>query len=41
MRVSQKEAKASVEKAAEIIEAVRRTCPELEQGPSDSANQER
>jgi uncharacterized protein (UPF0332 family) len=41
MRVSQKEAKASVDKAAEIIEAVRRTCPELEQGPCNSVDQEK
>lgn len=39
MRVSLDEAKTSVEKAAEIIEAVRHTCPELGQGPCDSADQ--
>ena len=32
MRVSQEEAKTAVEKAGEIIEAVRRTCPELGEG---------
>ena len=41
MRVSEEDAKISLEKAAEIIEAVRRSCPELDQGPSDSKNQEK
>ena len=39
IRVSEEEAKTSVDSAAEIIEAVRRSCPELEQGPSNSVNQ--
>lgn len=39
MRVSEEDAKMSHEKAAEIIEAVRRSCPELEQGASGSAKQ--
>ena len=41
MRVSEEDAKASVEKAVEIIEAVRQSCPELEQGPHNSVNQEK
>jgi uncharacterized protein (UPF0332 family) len=39
MRVSQEDAKTSVDKAAGIIEAVRRSCPELDQGPPGSMNQ--
>jgi uncharacterized protein (UPF0332 family) len=39
MGVSLDEAKTSVGKAAEIIEAVRRSCTELDQRPSSSMNQ--
>jgi len=41
IRVSQEEAKASLESATEIIEAVRRTCPELDEGPCNSVDQEK
>ena len=41
MRVSEKDAKLSVENAVVIIEAVRRTCPELGQGPFKSTNEGR
>jgi len=37
MRVSEEDARTSVEKAAAIIEAVRRSCPELGQGSPDTA----
>lgn len=39
VRVSQEEAKTSVDSAAEIIEAVRQSCPELDQGLCNSVNQ--
>ena len=41
VRVSQEEAKTSVDSAAEIIEAVGLSCPELGQGPSNSVNQDK
>jgi uncharacterized protein (UPF0332 family) len=41
MWVSREEATTSVEKAARIVEAVRRSCPELDRGPSNSVNQEK
>jgi uncharacterized protein (UPF0332 family) len=40
-RVSKEEAKTSVDSAVEIIEAVKRTCPELDQGPADSENKDK
>ena len=40
MWVSREEATTSVEKAAGIIDAVRRSCPDLGQRPSNSVNQE-
>jgi len=39
MWVSREEATTSVEKAAAIIDAVRRRCPDLDQGHSNSVNQ--
>lgn len=40
VRVSREEARTSVDSAAEIIEAVKQSCPELDRGPSDSVDQE-
>jgi len=37
LRVSKNSAQLSLQSAASIIDAVRRTCPELDQGSSDSA----
>jgi uncharacterized protein (UPF0332 family) len=36
MQVSERDAKIAFEKAAQILDAVKRSCPELEQGPSDA-----